>query len=138
MGASLTRSRPSSVPGGAPQPTGRTILLRYTSEANFEDWVVRMAERYGFCGFHVRHSAASVRGVHTGRQHKHIDAYGWPDWIFYREGGPILYRELKSDIGIVTLQQKLTHQRLSLAGANVAVWRPSDEQLILKTFRRGT
>jgi hypothetical protein len=114
----------------------RAILLRHTSEANFEDWVVRQAERYGWCGFHVRHSMASVRGVHVGRRHKHGDAYGWPDWIFYRAGGPILYRELKCDIGYVTSDQKQCHARLLSAGADMAVWRPSDEDLIRETFRK--
>lgn len=135
-GVSLTRSRPLA-PGDVPRPSGRTILLRATSEANFEDWVVRQAERYNWCGFHVRHSHASVRGVHCTKKHRHIDAYGWPDWVFYRDGGPMLFRELKSDSGLVTLQQRLTHQRLRAAGADVAVWRPSDEQLVIETFRRG-
>ena len=118
--------------------SARAILLRYTSEQNFEDWVVRQAERHGFCGFHVRHSVASVRGVHRlGRlTNDHSDAFGWPDWQFYRAGGPILYRELKSDDGVLSVYQKQCHERLRMAGADVAVWRPSDEQLILDTFRR--
>jgi hypothetical protein len=116
--------------------TGRAVLLRHTSEANFEDWVIRMAERYGWCGFHVRISLAAVRGVHTARRHKHADAYGWPDWIFYKAGGPILYRELKTDLGYVRGDQKECHARLRSAGADVGVWRPSDEALILATFRR--
>lgn len=134
-GGTLTRFR-QLAPGGLPRASGRTILLRYTTEANFEDWVIRQAEHYGYCGFHVRHSQASVRGVHRALRHKHSDAYGWPDWVFFKPGGPILFRELKSDIGIVTLAQRQCHQRLRSAGADVAVWRPSDEQLIIDTFRK--
>jgi len=116
--------------------SGRAILLRHTTEQNFEDWIIRQAERYGWCGFHVRHSEASVRGVCTSRRHKHIDAYGWPDWVFYRAGGPILFRELKTDDGLVSSHQRSCHERLRAAGADVGIWRPSDEQLIIDSFRK--
>ena len=113
----------------------RAILLRHMSEANFERFVIREAARHGIHGFHVRLSHASVQGVHTQRIDGHSDAHGWPDWVFWGPRG-VLFRELKGMETRVTPDQKRCLGDLVATGADVAIWRPSDEQLIRETFRK--
>lgn len=116
---------------------GRTILLRHTSEANFAAWVVREAERHGWCGWSVRQSLAVVQGVHTQRQHGHSDAHGWPDWVFWKPGQPLLIVELKSFEGKLGVHQKRVHASLAQTDPPtiVQLWGPQDEDLIRDTFR---
>lgn len=119
---------------------GRAMLLRHTSEANFAAWVVREAERAGWCGWSVRQSLAVVQGVHTQRRHGHSDAHGWPDWIFLKPGHRMLAVELKTSEGRLTLDQRRTHAVLSSIQDPplVVVWRPTDEALVRETFRTAT
>ena len=50
---------------------------------------------------------------------------GFPDLVLVGSGG-ILWRELKSDRGRLTADQRTWLDRLQDAGADAAVWRPSD------------
>ena len=49
---------------------------------------------------------------------------GWPDLVVV--GKSVLYRELKSDRGRLTPDQRTWLDRLSQAGADADVWRPDD------------
>jgi hypothetical protein len=117
--------------------TGRTILLRHTSEANFEAWVVREAERNGWHGHHVRQSLAVVQGVHTQRQHGHSDAHGQPDWLFWKDDEPLLFVELKSWEGKLSKDQQRVHGEFARTNPPtiVQLWGPQDEDVIRHTFR---
>jgi hypothetical protein len=116
---------------------GRTILLRHTSEANFAAWVVREAHRNGWCGWSVRQSLAVVQGVHRQRDDGHSDAHGWPDWVFWRAGEPLLLVELKSFEGKPGVHQKRLHASLAQTDPPtiVQLWGPQDEDIIRHTFR---
>jgi hypothetical protein len=48
---------------------------------------------------------------------------GWPDWVIIGRAG-ILYRELKTEHGTVSLEQRRVGDLLTRAGGNFAVWRP--------------
>ena len=50
-------------------------------------------------------------------------AAGWPDWVIIGRGG-ILFRELKSESGTVTPEQRHVGDLITRAGGNWAVWRP--------------
>ena len=50
---------------------------------------------------------------------------GWPDWVIIGRGG-MLHRELKSEHGTVTPEQKRVGELITRAGGNWAVWRPRD------------
>lgn len=65
----------------------------------------------GLWGYHVRNSIGSERG--------------WPDWVIIGPGG-IRYRELKSEAGTLSVDQRKVGAMLTRAGANWAVWRPRD------------
>jgi hypothetical protein len=60
--------------------------------------------------FHVRNS----RGM----------APGWPDLVII--GTHVLYRELKTEAGVLSPEQRRIGSRLTRAGADWAVWRPRD------------
>jgi hypothetical protein len=127
---------------------GRIILLRRTSEPNFAAWVVREAHRNGWCGWSVRQSVAVVQGVHRQRDDGHSDAHGWPDWVFWRAGEPLLPVELKTVEGkeffLAHASKDKDQKRLhaSLAQTEpptiVRLWGPQDEGLIRHTFQGAT
>jgi hypothetical protein len=58
---------------------------------------------------------------HTSRR----STPGWPDWVIL---GPrkIIFRELKSERGTLTPEQKRVGEMLQRAGQSWRVWRPSD------------
>lgn len=72
--------------------------------------VVMLAQRQLF-GYHVRNSVGSARG--------------WPDWVILGPGG-IIFRELKTEGGLVSTDQSIVGRKLETAGQNWQVWRPSD------------
>jgi hypothetical protein len=114
----------------SPSP-GRRLVLGIVSEREFEGWVVRTAERLGWCGIHIRDSEGALMGVHHLRTADHDDAYGFPDWLFCKAGHPPKFRELKTRIGRLSRGQKHWQALLGAAGADVGVWRPDDEDQIL-------
>lgn len=72
--------------------------------------VRRLMADLGLWGYHTRNSKGSARG--------------WPDWVIVGNG--ILYRELKTEHGAVTAEQRSVGARITRAGGNWAVWRPRD------------
>lgn len=50
---------------------------------------------------------------------------GWPDWAIAGPGG-IIFRELKSEEGVLTHEQNLIGRMMVKAGCNWDIWRPSD------------
>ncbi|HEX4661883.1 MAG TPA: hypothetical protein VH307_31190 [Streptosporangiaceae bacterium] len=71
---------------------------------------VMIAQRQLF-GYHVRNSIGS--------------AAGWPDWVILGPGG-ILFRELKSESGMLSPEQGSIAVKLQAVGQNWDIWRPSD------------
>jgi hypothetical protein len=62
-------------------------------------------------GYHPRNSIGSAKG--------------WPDWVILGPGGA-LFRELKSEQGQLTPDQRDIGAMLTRTGLDWAVWRPSD------------
>jgi hypothetical protein len=50
---------------------------------------------------------------------------GWPDWGIMGPNG-VLFRELKTEPGVLTYEQSIVGGMLRKAGADWAIWRPSD------------
>jgi hypothetical protein len=108
----------------------RTLDLVGLSEVQWERWVVRVADLYGWHGIHIRQSEGNVQGVDRA------DAYGWPDWTFVKPEVGIMFRELKTETGRLSSAQRMWHLWLHEAGADVAVWRPSQWQTVIDTLNR--
>jgi len=109
-------------------------LIGVEYEDSFEVKVMRLAKLYGWCGYHVRFSVATTRGIHLLVRDGHMDGYGWPDWVFVKDGHPPKYRELKTEVGQVSRHQKFWQRKLAAAGADVDVWRPSMLDQIFQEF----
>ena len=65
----------------------------------------------GLFGYHPRNSKGSEPG--------------WPDWVIIGRAG-ILYRELKSEAGVLSPEQRHVGELITKAGGNWRVWRPRD------------
>jgi hypothetical protein len=118
--------------------TARAMLLASLGEEEFARHIKHLARRYGWHGRHVRYSLGVVEGVHTIRVDGHSDAHGALDWEFCHDdpSAPLLRVELKTASGRLTPDQK---RELGLVDGRVVraqVWRPTDEELIVNTFRR--
>jgi hypothetical protein len=83
---------------------------RHMSERDFQQAVTDLCKLLGLDAFHVRNS----RGM----------APGWPDLVIV--GAGVLFRELKTETGVLTPEQRRVGSRLTRAGADWAVWRPRD------------
>lgn len=81
------------------------------TEAQLEDNVRALCADLGVLRFHVR----SSRGM----------APGWPDDVLIGARG-ILYRELKTEHGRLSTEQRDTGQAITRAGGSWRTWRPSD------------
>ena len=123
---------------GLPQRKRRgppaTIKLG-VSETQFQERVKKLARMYGWCGWHNSFSHGAVTGVHTlGLGDDHYDSNGMPDWIFWKPGRNVLFRELKAKGKYPTADQRRCHASLRAAGCDVDVWRPGDEDKVIATF----
>jgi hypothetical protein len=79
-------------------------------ERELQQLVADLCRLLGLPHFHVRHS----RGMTAG----------WPDSVII--GTKVIYRELKSQTGQLTPEQRATGDALKAGGADWKVWRPRD------------
>lgn len=77
---------------------------------SLEAHVRRLMKDLGLDGFHVRNSIGSRRG--------------FPDWEIW--GTSVLWRELKSERGRLSTDQRRVGSLITRAGGDWAVWRPRD------------
>jgi hypothetical protein len=73
----------------------------------------------GLFGYHPKNSKGSQAG--------------WPDWVIIGRAG-ILYRELRTEHGTVSADQRHVGELITRAGGNWGVWRP--RQLLDGTIAR--
>jgi hypothetical protein len=78
---------------------------------SLEAHVRKLMDDLGLWGHHQRNSVGSRRG--------------WPDWTILGDGAG-LFRELKSERGKVSAEQRHVGAMLRCAGFDWDVWRPSD------------
>jgi len=103
------------------------------TEAQFQQRVLEAAALYGWRANHTR--KATVR---AGRIATPTSCPGWPDLVLWHPGrGGLIFRELKTDRGVASTTQLEVLSSLANSGADVAVWRPRDWDLIVETLRDG-
>lgn len=86
---------------------------RQMSETVFQDQVMQLARVLGWWVYHPYDSRRSKSG--------------WPDLVLVHRAHGVLYRELKTEVGRVSPEQREVIALLTAAGANAAVWRPRDK-----------
>jgi hypothetical protein len=95
-------------------PAHRTLAAAMPEDRgpdSLEAHVRKVIADLGLFGYHPRNSKGS--------------AAGWPDWVIVGRGG-ILYRELKSEHGSLSPEQRHVGELITRAGGSWAVWRPRD------------
>ncbi len=83
--------------------------------------------------------AAKLLGWHAYHTHdSRRSAAGFPDWTFARDR--VIFAELKTEKGVLSVDQDLWLDALDRAGAEVHIWRPADwhDGTIEKHLRRRT
>lgn len=98
------------------------------TEEEFQGAVIGLARATGWMVAHFR-PAKTDRGWRTPVA---ADGAGFPDLVLVRER--VLYRELKSMTGRVRPEQRGWMACLQAAGADAAIWRPSDWVEIERTL----
>lgn len=92
------------------------------SEKDFQARVIEVAKITGWLVYHTYDSRRSVPG--------------FPDLVLVHERkGVVLYRELKTDVGKVSLHQANWLQALQSAGQSAEVWRPMQWPAIVRELR---
>ena len=119
-------------------PAAADLLDVDQPEADFQADVLTLAARCRWQAMHVRRTpAAGGRPARRGAWTTATSIKGWPDLVLYHPAsgtGP-LYRELKSDTGRLTPDQKQVLSDLAACGCDVAVWRPRDmDTLVIPTL----
>ena len=133
--AALRVARRSAVP----------TIARPMSEADFQGRVTKLARDLGW-GV----SLAAWKGVNEqlaayGQPPADLEGLvfhprfsvgsepGWPDLcLMRRRDGRVLFRELKSDAGVVHPRQAAVLNLMTACGLDAAVWRPADLERIGK------
>lgn len=102
------------------------------SEAEFQSAVIQLAQ---VTGWRVAHFRAAQNSRGDWRTPVAADGTGFPDLVLVR-GHKLLFRELKTVKGRLTIEQLAWGEALKAAGANWGVWRPSDWDLIESALKR--
>jgi len=101
------------------------------SEESFQGAVIELA-RLG--GWEVAHFHDSRRQVAPDKFVGDTDAAGFPDLVLVRDR--VLFVELKTERGRLTLRQRAWLDALARASAEVRLWRPSNWPEIVDTLKR--
>jgi len=96
------------------------------SETEFQHQVVDLAHIHGWRHNHTRRTIGKHRQWVTG-----TSCVGWPDLeMWHVKQHRIVYAELKTDTGKLSVEQGLVLAELTEAGAHVHLWRPQHLQSI--------
>lgn len=116
----IRRVKPAAA-ATAQSSTARRVVENAVSEKDWQQQVIDLAQLLGWLYFHTYDSRRS--------------SGGFPDLVLVRER--VVFAELKSGSGRLTAAQHWWIASLSVAGAEVYVWQPSDWPQVEQTLRRG-
>lgn len=104
------------------------------TEADFLSWVIDIAHLHGYLVAHFR-PALTARGWRTPVQ---ADGKGFPDLVLVNpEKGRLIFAELKSEKGKLSLEQKQWIDALDYTEVEMYVWRPDKRDSIEQVFEIG-
>lgn len=95
------------------------------SEDDLKDAVLENAALFGWLVHHDRPARVMKAGVETWRTNIEGDK-GFPDLVLVHAAHGVLFRELKSEKGLVSPEQQDWLNRITGGGGNAGVWRPTD------------
>ena len=104
------------------------VIEEHMSEAELQTTVIKLAQRLGWIVAHFR----PCRTETGWRTPVEADGKGFPDLVLVRPASPmgragrVIYVELKSESGKLTVDQKRWREALFDAGAETHVIRPRD------------
>jgi len=112
----------------------RALIASQQSEKSFQKQVIEVAHAFRWAVAAFRTARSSDGAWLTPVQ---AEGKGFPDLVLVRTGGGggVLFRELKTNKGRLSAEQEHWQEWLTLAGADVGVWRPRDFQRILEELR---
>lgn len=91
----------------------RSLQAKAMSERQLQDQIIELAKRMGWLSFHDYDSRRSTPG--------------FPDLVLvHPKQKRVIWRELKSEKGVTSSEQKVWLSSLLLVGEDVDVWRPRD------------
>jgi hypothetical protein len=113
----------------------RAQLAAAMTEAELQERVIRAAR---ITGWRYYHPPDNRPGGKSGRVQRVVP--GFPDLVLVHVAQRrIMYRELKTQTGRVSPDQRTWLDDLAIAGADVGVWRPADlleERILVELTRR--
>ena len=98
------------------------------TEGDFQRQVIKAAEMFFWAIYHV----TNVKGRLLA-----WSSLGFPDLVLCH-GHQVLYRELKTDTGRLSTDQKSWIALLNRAGQDVGVWRPKDWDRVVLELKGGS
>jgi hypothetical protein len=103
-----------------------------TTETQLKNWVIEVAQRFGWL---IHHDLPAQFA--NGRWATPIQGFaGFPDLVLAHPTGQLLFAELKSDKGKTSTRQDTWLEILSLAGVENYIWRPNDKEFIQHRLTR--
>ena len=94
---------------------------QFKNERHFMQHVIYAAKQHGWKCFH---SYSSIKGNS-----------GYPDLTLVKPHQPVIFAELKSDVGQLTVEQRRWAAAIELSlGVEYRIWRPRDWEWILQTL----
>lgn len=91
----------------------RALQAKAMSETQLQDQILELAKRMGWLSYHTFDSRKSTSG--------------FPDLVLvHPKQKRVIWRELKSEKGVTSSEQKVWLSSLLLVGEDVDVWRPRD------------
>ena len=103
----------------------RLEVLKAMAETEFQAFVVKAAHAAGWLVAHFR--KARIRRADGSIYYATpaaVEGVGWPDLVLVKRR--VLYREVKTERGVVSPDQQAWLDALGAAGADAKVWRPRD------------
>lgn len=91
----------------------RALQAKSMSERQLQELIIALAKRMGWISFHDYDSRRSTPGF--------LDLV-----LVHPRQRRVMWRELKSEKGVTSAEQKVWISALSLVGEDVDVWRPRD------------
>lgn len=118
-----------------PPLTAEQRYLRSISESSWQRVVQGVAEVAGWRFYHAPDNRP-VTARASGRRYVQAVRAGFPDLVLVKRDR-LIFAELKAETGQPTPDQLMWLTALAATGAEVALWRPSDEPAVERVLLHG-